>query len=250
MLAEFIEKLRDMAVRANAGRFYTHEKLPEVVRWESGDGQTTEHYDVPPPLRSHLLEGLADIVAVAEDKLVSALPELWVCGEMVDVVLNRNQRGERARCYLHATEQFETLTGLTTPRQFEPKAAIKLLRFDLHGADSEGLVQALTRVDFLRRSEGTSTVEHGKESLGRMVEAAVQQADSIPDRFTVTVPIWSGFATTVSVHCGVYLDLETQRVELRVLADEIQRVTLLAVAGLAVYLESELDGIPVFKGRA
>ena len=38
------------------------------------------------------------------------------------------------------------------------------------------------------------------------------------------------------MQCGVYLDLETQRVELRVLADEINRVLTLNILQLAADL--------------
>lgn len=248
MLAEFLNRIVALAIDANTARFVSHESLPDSVFLNKPDG-SVEKVEVPPPTRNHELLGLQDIVAIVKDEVISASPEVWVSNTCVAIILNRLKRREVVTCGLAHTEQFTTLLDLLSPTQLQPRQAIKLLRFDLHGANTEGVVQALRRVDFLRTSEGKSSVEHGKESLGRSVEAAVQQADSIPDRFTMTVPIWLGFPYTATVACGCYLDLETERVELRVLADEIGRAVERAVKELADGIVKLVDA-PVFMGSA
>lgn len=139
-----------------------------------------------------------------------------------------------------------------SPAKMQPKDAVKMLRLELHGGNVSHVIQALSRIDFSRTSAGKTDVAHGKESLGRSVEAAVQQADGVPETFTVAVPVWSAFGFdrySVQVQFGLYLDLQAQKVELRVLGDEIERVVGLATHAVAADLREALPSVPVFMGE-
>lgn len=251
MLAELIQKIVELADGARCSSFHTHDKLPHQVFLEDTDGKI-EEFDVPPPPRRHELQGFNDILLVVKDEM-SSKPEIFVDKQGLTVHLNRDLRREFVALSLVTTDQFDTLCRLRPPKALEPRQAIKMLRYELHGAETENIVQALSRVDFTRTSTGRSVTEHGKESLGRSVEDAVQQADTIPDRFTVHVPIWSnpGFVHhTASIECGVYLDLETQKVEIGVLADEINRALVRSTRAIVKELTFDLgEECPVFNGR-
>jgi hypothetical protein len=99
-------------------------------------------------------------------------------------------------------------------------------------------------------SAGKNDVAHGRESLGRSVEATVQQADKVPTEFEVEVPIWStpGANLGRSIQFGVHLDLEAQAVELRVLSDSCLAARNHAMAMLAQQLRDDLSTVPVFMG--
>jgi hypothetical protein len=249
MLAEAIKSVVDLGQKANAVAFHVHASLPKTVFVRHGDELLEK--DVPAPARAHNLLGFDDLVAALKDKTIAPNPEVYVAGDRVRALLDRAERLQSVGVQLVESQRFQLAKTLQKPHSFEPREAIKLLRFDLHGGDVDQIIQSLRRVDFKRTSGGTSTVEHGKESLGRSVEASVQQADQVLDRFTMTVPIWStaGFARYMTkVEFGVYLDLETQKVELRVLADEIERVRNQALWAAANDLRDALPEVPVFMG--
>jgi hypothetical protein len=249
MLAEAIKAVVDLGQKARQVEFHANEKLPNKVFIRSGD-QLIEK-DSPAPLRAHKLLGFDDLVAAVKDASIAPAPEVYVSGGRVCAFLDRAERRSMVAVELVESKRFQLVTKLQQPVAFEPREAIKMLRFDLHGGDVDGVIQSLRRVDFKRTSGGASSVEHGKESLGRSVEAVVQQADQIPDRFTLTVPIWStpGFSRySAKVEFGVYLDLDQQKVELRVLADEIDRVRNQFLAAAHGDLAEALPNVPIFLG--
>jgi hypothetical protein len=80
----------------------------------------------------------------------------------------------------------------------------------------------------------------------------VVQADSIPSTFEVSTPVYvnPGLAslTLVKVTCGVFLDLESSKIQIRTLADEIYRAQNEAQEAIGSKLKSDLPGIPVYQG--
>ena len=105
--------------------------------------------------------------------------------------LDREDRRERVNVELKESSRFELVQQLQKPRGMQPREAVKLLRLDLHGGNVGHVIQALSRIDFTRTSAGKTDVAHGRESLGRSVEAVVQQADTVPERFTLAVQPWT-----------------------------------------------------------
>jgi hypothetical protein len=178
-------------------------------------------------------------------------PEVYIAPQQVQAFLDRQDRREFVRVKLAETKRFQQVAALQTPKSMQPKDAVKMLKLELHGGNVAHVIQALSRIEFTRTGTGRTNVEHGKESLGRSVEAMVQQAKDVPEQFTLAVPVWStsGFSRfSVNVEFGLYLDLEAQTVELRVLADEIERVRNQALAAAASELGARLEGIPIFLG--
>lgn len=252
MLAEFLDRIVGLAKGAHRVEFAIHEKLPRRVFVRNGD-QLTQH-DEPPPDRCHSLIGFDDLVEALRDKTIAPAPEVYVCGSEIEVLLDRTKRVEVVKVCLNWSKRFLLCQAIEKqPRALTPKDAVKLLRYELHSGNVEHVIQALSRIDFTRTSAGKSHVEHGRETLGRSVEAAVQQAESVPKDFVIAVPLWTnpGFHVhSANVAFGIYLDLEAQLVELRVLSDECLRVSNLAVESVIGRLREGLPGVPVFHGVA
>lgn len=250
MLAEFFDRIVTLGRDSERVQFHTHESLPDRVYVQNGSECVS--VEIPPRARRPSVRSFADVVAMAQDGEIAPDPEIYVGSSGLSMLLDRSDRNESSTTELTRSKRLDAAAVLELPRQFEPRDAIKLLRFELHGANTDSVIQALSRVDFQRTSGGSSSVDHGKESLGRSVEASVQQADTIPDRFTIDVPVWSspGFSHHMaSIQCGVYLDLVTQKVELRVLSDEIERVINLALDKVVAELRTALPDVPVFRGH-
>ena len=251
MLAEFVKELVGLGQKAKQVEFHTHDKLPRLVFARYGDSLNV--HDVPPTERDHALLGFDDLVAAIGDTSIAKAPEVYVGADYVVALLDRADRRERVYVKLEQSKRFAQCVKLeATPAKLQPRDAVKMLRFELHGGNVDHVVQALSRIDFVRSSAGKTDVAHGRESLGRSDAAAVQQADNVPKDFALAVPVWSthGFSRyTVQVEFGIYLDLEAQVVELRVLPDEIKRVQGLAMASAAADLRAAFGaGVPVFLG--
>lgn len=249
MLAEFIKELVGLGRETVKVAFLGDDSVPRKM-WVQ-HGAELKEVDVPPPLRAHQLGGLDDLVAALKDTAIAPAPEVYVSPGQVHAFLNRADRRESVAVKLVETKRFQMVTALQQPRSMQPKDAVKMLKLELHGGNIAHVIQALSRVEFIRTGTGRTNVEHGKESLGRSVEAMVQQAKDVPEQFTLAVPVWStsGFSRfSVNVEFGLYLDLEAQTVELRVLADEIERVRNLALAAAVGELSARLEGVPIFLG--
>ena len=61
MLAEFIDRIRQLATAADGVQLATHDSLPEKVVLRQGDNY--EIFGVEPRRRDHTVYGYADIVA-------------------------------------------------------------------------------------------------------------------------------------------------------------------------------------------
>lgn len=246
MLSEAIDRIYALAEEANQVEFY-EDKLPRKVLVRHRD-QLIEK-EIPPPDRLHAFSGFEDVVAFAK---LCPKPHIFHDTEVVWLITDADDRRERVTMPLHRTQRFKTLEQLQQPRQYSVKDAVKLLRYNLHDGTAASVVAALSRIDFTRKSDGGAAVDHGKESLGRRVEAHVQQADQVPEVFEVTVPLYStpglkSFRPNVRV--GVYLDLEDEAIELRVLADEISSAVDEVQAGIHKAFVEALPDVPVFHGQ-
>lgn len=252
MLAEFLDRIVGLARGANRLEFQTVASIPRKVFRRNGD--LVDELDVPPPERSHSLVGYADFVAAVSDATMAKAPEVYVGKGKVVALLDRGDRRETVSVDLMPSKRFQQCMLLESqPVKLQPRLAVKFLRFELHGGNVEHVITALSRVDFTRSSAGKQHVDHGRESLGKSVEAAVQQAENVPKDFVVAIPIWTnpGFDRySANIAFGLDFDFESETVVLRVLSDECTRVTNLAVRAVVSDLQDALpEGTPIFQGE-
>ena len=93
--------------------------------------------------------------------------------------------------------------------------------------------------------------EHGRESLGKSVEAVVQQADAIPESFTLNFQPLVNYGLRlieVSVRVGVAIDHEQQRIVFRLLADGLADARESMLRQLGEALTKSMPDIHVFQG--
>lgn len=249
MLAEAIQALVELTRRGDQANVQKVDELPRKVFIHQGN--LTTEFDVPPPERRHDVVGFDDVVSMASDDEISTSPEVYYCSREIKILADRADRRESSTLLFNASARWEKLGKLSMPMSMSPSEAVKMLRFDLHGTGVEAVIQGLSRIDFTRTSGGKSHVDHGKESLGKSVEAAVQQADKVPESFNVNLcPVTNpGFQSIkVDVRCGVYIDLQQERVEIRVLADELDAASNAFTATVGEMLRAALPDVPIFHG--
>lgn len=249
MLAEFLDKLVGLGRASDKAEFIDHPKVPHCT-WLR-QGAQVEAVDLPNPERHPSLVGVADVVDALKDPLIATAPEVYYDQRGIVAFLNRGERRERLSMPFVRSAKWLKLEALArSPETHTTAGAIKMLRFELHSTGTEHVIQALRRVDFTRKSDGSRVVEHGRESLGRAVEARVQSADDIPEVFKVSTPVFLNPGLrqyTADVRCGVYIDVAKEAIEIRVLTDELAHAMDSVFEQMSESLREQL-GCPVFYG--
>ncbi len=251
MLAEFLTALVRLAREADKVEIIPIPGDPRHVLVR--EGQMTSERDVPAPLRTPKISSFPDFAAAVRDPAICPAPEIYYGPNGAVCYCDRADRREAVTLPLEWSEQWSAVLALRAGKSLTPKEAIAFLRYEINAASAEPVIAGLRRIDFTRTGTGKSVVEHGRESLGRAVEAAVVQADQIPEAFDITIrPVVNdGFQTVqVTVRCGVVIDFEQQRIVLRLLPDEATRARQFFLVKLGSLLADDLPGIPAFNGTA
>lgn len=251
MLAEFIDRITGLARESRGTQI---KSCPELRKVFVHDGQTMHEHDLPPVERDGFLDGIDDIVLAAQDGDMCADPEIFHNASAITLVCDRHDGHETMTMPLRLSNRWTLLNRLAQDQQSMPaRQLIRMLRFELSGAGCDGVISAMRRIDFTRTSDGRSSVEHGRESLGRSVEAAVQQADKVPETFDVVLPIYMNAGlrdvSTVAVQCGIHIDVHDETILVRPLADELEAAQVKAQSAIGDLLRVRLEQIPVFHGH-
>lgn len=250
MLAELVRELRALAKTADGLEILKVPEVPESLFVRRGD--TFDVIDVPPRRRDHHLEGLSDVISAVKDAAIASAPEVYHCAEGIVVLLDRADRRSTVYLRTRPSERFEALQRLRTAEPMTPRDAIRLLRYELHGSGVDALVSALRRADFTRKGTRTASVDHAKESIGSRIEAEVQGLDKLPEDFAVSTPIYTNPGLrqfVVDVRCGITIDFASERVEIRTLADELQRALDFVQESISDALREALPNVPIFHGK-
>lgn len=225
MLAEFVTAIASLVRGADQIEIVHDEKLRKAfVR----HGDEVHEERLPPELRSSRFFALDDFVRAVLDDVVCPLPEVFHDRDGAMAFVDRDNRKECIRLPYTRSDAWSKIVGLyTNPCSMTQKQIINFLRFDVAVPGVQNLMRILRKVDFSRKSDGQRSVEHGRESLGKSVEAAVQGIEEIPEEITVEVPIYNtpGLreVSLVSIRCGLLIDVEDERFSLRPLADELEK---------------------------
>jgi hypothetical protein len=180
---------------------------------------------------------------------------VWVTPKSIEAFVHddadaHTYGAQRAAIARVLTAQATALAGLRSGVSFDQRELVKFLRFSIPTAPRE-ILAAVRAVDFSRKSAGASSIEHGRESLGRSVELKVQGAAEIPESFAVAFMLYEGveFAGTWgSIDVHVLIDLESSKFTLFVRPDEWQRRLDSAELEIAARVKSEIPNARVFIG--
>jgi hypothetical protein len=247
MLAELVERLVKLGQAVDAPKVVTVDALRKIII-QGKDGEHKMH-DIPPKDRAHDINSYDDIGRII-DVMGDEDSEVWVDDGVLCIVLDGEVRRDRVEVTLGKSALFDTLANMESdPLRLSPREAVKFMRFDMAG-EFPHLEQAFGRVNFKRKSDGSVVTEHGNESMGKAVEAVVQNIENIPPTFTAEIPIWknSGFlGYKASIKVGVYIDMEAECFEFRTLPDQCELAVNSAVSQLATDLRANL-ACPVFEG--
>lgn len=247
MLADFLKLIQDTAVKAQAATIL---KTSVDARggWIVQNGALTP-VPIPPPLRDHNVSSVASLVEFCE--AFAGTGSVWHDERQVIVVVDNEDRRDVATLPLAKSAPFTRLEALAKAKAaITQRDVIRLLRHDLRNAGVENVLSAMKRLDFKRTNDGKSHIEHGRESLGRSVEAAVNSAEAIPEFFLATVPVYTtpGADFHKTIYCTLEIDVATERFVVLPDEDSVVKAIQDAQADLHESLVESL-GIPVYYGQ-
>lgn len=140
---------------------------------------------------------------------------------------------DRAFVQLKLSDPFCSLIKMQTKQTANQKAMVLWLR--RYFGDCEAakiLASKLRRVDFTRAAQVKGSFDHGRESLGRSVESAVQSTEDLPESVVLECHVWDIWPSMVSIRCLFVVDAEEQGFSIIPLAGEIERAEVAAVSQL------------------
>lgn len=215
-------------------------------------GRDVTEVKLDEPLRGGSLRSVDDFAAALLDKTIAKDPEVYVDDQGAVAFVDRNDRREVLRFPFVISKQWQAAASLEGGRLMKAKEAISFLRFQFPESTSTGaVIDGLRRVDFTRNGSSSTNTQHGKESLGRSVEAAVQQADKIPEEFSVEVaPLLSRGLRSISVRIrlGIVIDFESEAFMFRPMADQLEAARESFGFQALETIRAALPDIPVFEG--
>lgn len=256
MLKELVDYLFGLGEKAALSRAARVFNVP-------GDGRTVlfEHNgslleaSVPPPLRSHEVDSVADLIAAAkrwgsDDTGFT----IWISDGRVSLVIDDRDRREFVTLDLKETTAFQTVRKLCDTGRMDQTSLLRLLRRELRGANNvQSVITAVSKIKFSRSERGESNMNHGNESMGKSIEVEVVGAGDIARLITIPLSVYKNpgegdFSTVIA------LDLEIvtheQKFLLKPMPDEVD----LALAGAMASIHKKLlEGLgtdaPIFYGR-
>jgi hypothetical protein len=254
MLREAIEYVRNLADEASDS------KQARIVSGIPGDGTAVviEHggklidRPVPPALRNHNVDSVADLIAAANRWKGAGGNVVWINGKSVVLVIDDADRRAKVTMPLVESAVFQRIKKLAQQPCVDQPTLIRLLRVELrHVIRAAELLTAVRKIKFRSAQSGHSDIQHGNESLGNQIEAEVTGADAIPDSLVVETNLFSNPGLDEN-KTGIGLDLEIdvkqQKFLLRPIPDEIEKVTAAELALIRAEIETALGDVPIFFG--
>lgn len=203
----------------------------------AGPGWHGETLDTPTQLRRFIIDRKATKGAtfVGEDRIV--------------FVFDLDDRRDAATCPLRPSPQYLWLKGESS-KPLTQSDLVRLLRITLKGCvTADNLLPIVRQVKFDSSDGGVSTVEHGRQSMGRQVMAAVTGADIVPEETTLIVPVFENHGYAARIECAIEIDPATRTFKLTPYPLQVKAAMDGAMADLDE-LFSDVDELPpVYRGK-
>ena len=212
MLAEFVSSIVNLAKSDSRFERFVAADEAELVRLPDGSVREVERLAT---LQSYKTEDFDSFVSL----LSSASTQQLVCIQTNRVVgyFDKKDRREKVELMLDSSAECKALFDLSSFTSH--KEAVHIVRDMLFDAAPPDLLPSLRSVDFTRRNDGSKSVEHGRESLGRSVEETVQsKSGQLQEFYEFNFPIYriepfSGF----QCHISTSLDTDVTNEKVRFL---------------------------------
>ena len=234
-------------------------KDPRVVSYFiEGKYETNE---VPPPARKHQVKSLDEIIRLAtrfdnaEDG-TAPRPVVWYDETGVSLVLDdESHRFDVIGFPLETSDVFRKVMELkNSPRPFEQRDFIRLLRVDLAGTlEPVVLLSKVRTIKFSTTADATSVKKAQVDSLGKTIRSQVEtDGGDLPEEVALSVPVFKSFGLrfSVPVKCAVEVFPADGTFKLVPMPDEIERAQHDAIRRIAEKLGEGLPvTVPAYYGK-
>lgn len=243
MLKEFVESIVTLAKGSTEPRTIDlpGDKLLVVV------GDTVETHVKDRVLHQDTIVSLTSLIdwCSGRDNLT-----IKVANKVIHASSNRSVRIERDTATLmleHSTAYGDLLEWCDSARTVA--ATVKGLRSKLAGTYDASYLSVFKRLDFSRKNDGSKSVTHTGESMGKMVEMAAQSgAGEIPEVLLFRCRLFSGIPTSeCDLRFAVNVDANTETVSLAPVGDCLQDAHQATRVELVGRLKSEFENALVLE---
>lgn len=229
MLAEFLTTLRGIVEETRRPSILEHPHHRRSILIAAPDGSLSEKPRDKSAIQVFPKTILGLTTLVSESFGAEFAGTVFVCEDSIHAGL-KDPEGLTDRSFAHLrltkTDHFTELERLESePKWGSPVDIVRYLRQNFLGAGPEALIAALRNVEFNRRNDGTISTEHGRETLGRAVEARVSASSYIPETHTFQVVVFEMQDLYLSrpIKIGIHIDAGTERIGLFLLPGEMER---------------------------
>jgi hypothetical protein len=246
MLKEFVEAISGLAVKSIEPKVFRNAFDPRKAY--VAHAGTLKETIVPAPLLEGNVETFQSLFEAVET-FGGAAASVWHNSDRIVAMFDNADRLEVVGMQLRYSDQFEAIRKL--PKTFDQRALVLFLKRNLAGAVDDTLISIFRQIDFTKREEGGTKLNHGDESLGRGVHAAVTGRSEIPEFITATVLVYSNPDVLFRATIRLSVDIDVQRcvIDLTPLPDEIENAVVAAQNEIGERLRSEApDNVTVFYG--
>lgn len=246
MLKEFVQAISEMAVKAKSPAMVADPFNPRKA-YLVIDGVAFEK-EVTPPLLNARVDTLESLEAAFTKFADDDSATVWCSKKGVEVVIDSNDRIERLCLPLSFSDQM--IASMKLPRSFSQRDLVLFLKRDMAGAIDPAVITPFRQLDFTRSDRTSGIARHGDESLGRSVQAAVSQANEIPEFLTINVRVFSNPDIVFRASIVLSVDIDPQRgvIDLTPLPDEIVNAFEAAEDHVVTAVSDQLGDACVFRG--
>ncbi len=255
MLAEMISKIAELTL---GGVDFKSHPLPggREVLVRQPDG-TVIRETVPAHDRKYQMgdiESFCQLLDEADQAVVFVTPTQPGKPVVVTAFYDESERRDFVDWTIAPSAALVALLSLGTWNK--QKHVVELIRDRLFESVPTGLLSQLRSIDFSRRNDGSRTIEHGRESLGRSVEMAVQSKQGeLPEVFEVSLPWYSTSPVSEAWYrLSVTLDLDAANESIRLVirGDGLDVANQQALKMVRQFVDEQLNSgggaIPVVIG--
>lgn len=252
MITEAMQWIAAQVTKAQSPQLLRVDDIPNKV-WVAHGGTLHTQDTEPPPLRL-LVHSLGSLVAVVKNQVFdSAGVHIYVSGDSISVVDQSLDR-RRGWCMLQLEQSIPLLRLVQIDGQSLSHAQfMRDFRTVFDRCAPAGFAGRFAKLDFKRRNDGTRTIEHGRESLGKSIEAAVAGADELPNEVTLQLPLFAtdGLRDLYDVECRILIDADNEErpLSIHVRPDAITHLVSKQLRDTATSLAEILDTDHVYVGR-
>lgn len=254
--AAVIDKIKELTDAVRTPRVVDTKEPGHVFRYADAGTGVMQRIDKEPEPRAHgltTLESFIELaVAVKDQKHGPALPVIWLGEAGVELVIDDPTRRDRATLPLETTPQFQTLEVLKAG-VLKQADLVRVLRVSLAGClpQGSGLLGLVRNLKFRNDAAGLGNLQHGRESMGKQIEAEVLGTDALPEEVTFHVRVFDLPECRVArpVTCALEIEPHTQTFRLTPLPLQLEEAMEAELHEIEARIRGEVKDVPLYRGQ-